>query len=861
MATITILSKQSINLRLDNKIIREIKFFRGKRITIYKISYNIKYCQLKTTFNFLDRVVQLISTRYSLSSITMVNTLPTIVGQSPFLELNNQGTTIRLELTGDRHVLGRDPQQCDLVVPTNWSVISSCHAVLKRIGNSYQIFDGDGTRPSTNGLFFNQTRITVSEGFSLSNSTSLKIGQDPRNTIQLSYCNPLAATAFKATGLRSIAFTNQIVTIGRDPSCDLVLDSPMISRTHATLEPQQSGYLLRDRSVNGIFANGQRVQGSVTIAENMTVNIGPFTLIVQHNSLRLLDSGTQIRLDAYALKRQVLDEKKNTKLILNDVTLAIEPGQFIALVGGSGAGKSTLMKALLGLEPTTSGQVFINGSDLRSNFNIYRTQIGYVPQDDIIHRDLTAIEALTYAAKLRLPPDADIKYIVAKTLEQIELTPAQQNTRIQLLSGGQRKRVCIGVELLADPKLFFLDEPTSGLDPGLDKKMMQLLRKLANEGRTIVLVTHATANVSMCDRVAFMGRGGLLCFFGPPNETYEFFKKEDFADIYTVLEDDTAITTWAANYSRSTYCERHVRNHLSKQQITAESTPPTQVKPSIIEQTKVLTQRYWKLVTRDRTNLIISLVTAPIGVSLISLAVKNHSAFILPETPDIMLAPMATKILFVFTCASLWVGLSGALQEIVKEMPIYVRERLVNLSLPAYLGSKVAVLSAIAVAQSLLISLVIIIAFKSPSPEMIPWSIGLTITSFLTLIASYSLGLLVSSVVQNTSQANSALPLLLIPQIIFSGVLFTSEGGSKIITWFMLSRWSIGAYGALVNINALIPEQKKFPDGSLILRPLDPSAVYDATGANLLLNWGILLVHITVCLVLSGWFQKRKDIC
>ena len=567
-------------------------------------------------------------------------------------------------------------------------------------------------------------------------------------------------------------------------------------------------------------------------------------------------------MDAYALKRQVLDEKKNAKLILNDVTLAIEPGQFIALVGGSGAGKSTLMKALLGLEPTTSGQVFINGTDLRSNFNIYRTQIGYVPQDDIIHRDLTAIEALTYAAKLRLPPDADIKYIVAKTLEQIELTPAQQNTRIQLLSGGQRKRVCIGVELLADPKLFFLDEPTSGHDPGLDKKMMQLLRKLANEGRTIVLVTHATANVSMCDRVAFMGRGGLLCFFGPSDETYEFFKKDDFADIYTVLEEDSAIIDWAANYSQSAYCERHVRNHLSLQQkAVAGFIPPTQAQPSIIEQIKLLTQRYWQLVIRDRTTLIISLVTAPIGVFLIWFEVNNNAVFLLPATPDVALAPMTIKILFVFTCAALWVGLSGALQEIVKEKPIYIRERLVNLSLPAYLGSKFAVLSAIAVAQSLLISLVIMIAFKSPSPEIIPWSIGLTITNFLTLIASNSLGLLVSSVMQNISQANGALPLLLIPQIIFSGVLFKSEGVSQIIAWFMLSRWSMGAYGALVNINAMIPEQTKLPDGSLMPRAMDPSYVYDATWSNLLLNWGMLLIHVMVCLLLSGLFQKRKDIC
>ncbi|MBD2329649.1 ATP-binding cassette domain-containing protein [Alkalinema sp. FACHB-956] len=786
----------------------------------------------------------------------------TLIGQAPYLELKKQGQVCRFDLTRDRHVLGRNPQLCDLVVPPDWDVISGCHAILQRIGDNYEILDGDGNKPSTNGLFINQTRITVSESFRLKNGTTLKVGQDPRNMILLSYCDPSASTQLKTLSPRSILLNSSVITIGRDSTCDLVLDAPTISRIHATIEKRASGYVLCDKSVNGIFANSRRVESSIAIEDNMTVNIGPFTLMVQNNQLRILDSGTQIRLDAYSLKRQVLDEAKNTKLILNDVTLAIEPGQFVALVGGSGAGKSTLMKALFGLEPTTSGQVLINGCDLRSNFNIYRTQIGYVPQDDIIHRDLTALEALTYAAKLRLPPDANIDVIVAKTLEQIELTPAQQNTKIQLLSGGQRKRVCIGVELLADPKLFFLDEPTSGLDPGLDKKMMQLLRKLADEGRTIILVTHATANVTLCDRVAFMGRGGFLCFFGPPQEAHEFFNEDDFADIYTKLENQDDIINCANYYSQSSYYDRYIRNHLSLQQNAPIGfVVPTQAKPSFIEQTKLLTQRYWQLVLRDQANLIISLITAPIGVSLISFAVKNNAAFLKPEVPDSTLAPLAIKILFVFTCASLWVGLSGALQEIVKETPIYIRERLVNLSLSAYLGSKVLVLAAIAMVQSLLMSIVVMIVFQSPTSEMISWPIGLTVTNFLTLIASYSLGLLISSLVRSTAQANSALPLLLIPQIIFSGVLFATDGAAKILGWFMLGRWSVGAYGTLINLNALIPEQKKLPDGSLLPRPLEPSAVYDANWSNLSLNWGLLCIHIVVCLCLAGFFQKRKDIC
>jgi ABC transport system ATP-binding/permease protein len=788
----------------------------------------------------------------------------TVIGQAPFLELQNQGQTLKFDLKGDRHVLGRDPQQCDLIVPPDWGVISSCHAVLKRVGSDYEIFDGDGnTKPSTNGIFANHTRITTTEGRKLSNGTSLKIGQDPRNQIQLTYRNPLAPVSTNLTSPQAIPLQNGEITIGRDPDCNFFLDSPMVSRRHAVISSSNNTHLLRDTSVNGIFANGQRISGSIALTEGMKLNIGPFILVIQNQSLRLLDSGTQIRLDAYELERVVTNQQKQQMRILDGVTLAIEPGQFVALVGGSGAGKSTLMKTLLGLDPTTNGRVLINGNDLRTNFNLYRTQIGYVPQDDIIHGDLTVLEALTYAAKLRLPPDTNILEVVNKTLMQIEMNGPREGTLINKLSGGQRKRVSIGVELLADPKLFFLDEPTSGLDPGLDKKMMQLLKKLSEQGRTIVLVTHATANVEMCDRVAFMARGGRLCYFGPPQEASDFFKTpdDDFAEIYNLLEDEDKIQHWAHRYSRSTYCDKYVRAHLSSNQSSNTGfAPPTQVKPSIIQQAILLTQRYWQLVMRDRVNLTLALITAPIGISLITLAVKNGNAFIPPETPDVALAPLATKILFVFTCASLWVGLSGALQEIVRESAIYVRERLVNLSLPAYLGSKLAVLSALAIAQTLLIDLVVMIAFKSPSPTTMPWFFGLSITSFLTLLASYCLGLLVSSAVKSIAQANSALPLLLIPQIIFSGVLFKSEGTANYISWFMLSRWSIGAYGSLVNINALIPDQKKLPDGSLLPRPLDPSSVYDPDWNNLLLNWGILLVHCVVCISIATYFQKRKDV-
>ncbi|GAB4228137.1 MAG: ATP-binding cassette domain-containing protein [Elainellaceae cyanobacterium] len=791
----------------------------------------------------------------------------TVLNRNPYLELNNQGQTMRLELTKDGHILGRDRQRCDLTVPQDWTVISGCHALLRRVGADYQIFDGDGQRPSTNGLFLERTRVTSTDGYYLQNGSQLWIGQDPRNQIQLTYHNPQIAVSSAPVAIRQqmVALQGRSVLIGRDPNADLTLESPVVSRRHAVIEPiGTQRYLLRDYSTNGIFANGQRVNGSAVLTDGATLNIGPFVLLLQGHELRILDPGNQIRLDADQLVREVRDKRGHHRLLLDRITLAIEPGQFVALVGGSGAGKSTLMRTLLGIDPTTSGKVYINGNDLRTNFNIYRTQIGYVPQDDIIHKELTVSEVLAYAARLRLPPDIDVEKVLQDTLEQIEMSQRRE-VLVSQLSGGQRKRVSIGVELLADPKLFFLDEPTSGLDPGLDKKMMQLLRKLADQGRTIILVTHATANIMLCDRIVFLGRGGRLCYFGPPEQAGKFFAvaSGDFADIYNELEQDEAVVEqWAARYSQSPYFQQYVAHHLSVGNAPPSTlkTPPQQVKPSPIKQLGLLTQRYVQLIRRDRINLALALLTAPIGISLITLAVRDKEPLVVGAEPDPTLAPLALRVLFVFTSAAIWVGLSGSLQEIVKESAIYARERLVNLGITAYLGSKVIVLAGLALLQTLLMIAVILLGFQSPTPDLMPWFVGAAATTFLTLLTSACLGLMVSAIVKNGSQANSALPLLLLPQIIFSGVLFKIEGVARIVSWLMLSRWSIGAYGALVNVNAMVPAPMPLPDGSTLPQPFEPTPVYEPTLENLFLNWGALLLHAVIYLGIAWWMQKRKDI-
>lgn len=777
---------------------------------------------------------------------------------NPYVELKCNGKVIQIDLTQEQHILGRDRMNADLTVPEDWQVVGRTQAIFRKEGIDYRIYDGDGHKPSTNGMYCDRTRITSESGFLLKNGTEIKIGQNPENLVVLTYVHPGQPKVNIGSNQNSVFFKAGSLVIGRDANATLVLDAPAVSRRHAVINKDAQGrYILQDCSANGVFVNGQRVNGTVTLSPNANIRIGPYTIGLRGDELQVIDQGNQIRLDACDL---VLET--NGKRRIDDVSLAIEPGQLVALVGGSGAGKSTMMRTLLGTDVPTKGVVYLNGENLRTNFTMYRTQIGYVPQDDIIHRELTVAEVLTYGAKLRLPPDTDVARVVEKTLQDVEMTH-RRNALISELSGGQRKRVSIGVELLADPKLFFLDEPTSGLDPGLDKKMMQLLRKLADEGRTVILVTHATANIRLCNRVVFLGQGGRLCYFGTPDDCLRFFGvPEDFADIYNQLEKPDNVVDCAERFFKSDDYRRYVTNHLSPGNQTSQPTGVNQQgsKISVPKQLSILTQRYFQTQKRDRINLALALLTAPIGISLIMVALRDKNPFVLPAQPDPTLAPLALRVLFVFTCAALWVGLSSSLQEIVKESAIYLRERLVNLNLFAYIGSKLTILSGLAILQSLLIALVVLVGFKSPQPELISWQLGIIITTFLTLLTSFSLGLLVSAFVKNGSQANSALPLLLIPQIIFSGVLFKMEGAASKISWLMLSRWSVGAYGALVNVNGMVPAPTKLPDGSIMSQPFEINSVYDATWSNLSLNWGILLLHAIIYLTLTWWLQKRKDI-
>lgn len=814
-------------------------------------------------------------------SLTAATSEATIVGTQPFLELNNQGQVLRFRLDSDVCKIGRDRQWSDLDIPQqeSWKFLSRRQAVLRQEGDSYRIYDGDTQEPSRNGIFLNQTRIDTKNGYLLKHGMTLKIGQNPHYQILLTYKHPAKSQRLVLPSKRRLdlkALRDFPVVLGREQQSrysSMQLNSPVVSRVHATIhQKKQGGYRLENRSPNGTFVNGKAVEHSVGLKDKDRIQIGPFTLLYSGGVLEILDRGNHIRLDAYNLRREVQDKAAGKRMILDDISLVIEPGQLVAIVGGSGTGKSTLMKTLLGIEPLTSGAVLLNGDNLRQHFDIYRSQIGYVPQDDILHQNLTVEEVLTYACQLRLPPDTDVAQVVKQTLGQIMLSHVKHRF-VRDLSGEQRKRVSIGVELLAGPKLFFLDEPTSGLDPGHDQQLMKLLRELADQGRTVVLVTHATASIEECDRIAFMGQGGKLCYFGPPRDALNFFEmpSEDlkyFPDIYRKLDPgiskkDTQKTViyWAKKFLHSPEYQSYVQTSLNSCDTNPYSTKAKKgggISPW--QQLRLLSERHLKVVWRDENSLALSLLTGPISISLLVLTLQSKTPLDQLYLPEATQASLALRVLLVFSCVAIWVGLFSSVQEIVKESAIYARERLINLGILPYLGSKFLIRSGLAIGQTILIVTVILLGFKSAALNLFLGPIALSMTTFLTLQSSLSLGLMLSTFVPNKNEANSALGLVMILQIIFSGALFELEGILSKLSWLMLSHWSVGAYGALVNVNAMLPKLPQIIGPHPHPQPLNPSHVYDATWQNLSLNWGILCLHTVIYFTIALYLQKRKDV-
>ena len=347
-----------------------------------------------------------------------------------------------------------------------------------------------------------------------------------------------------------------ITTVGSGEGCDIRVNNPLVSEKHFFIVfDGQNCYVEDAHSVSGTYVNNKKVKRQ-KLNDYDRLSIPSAAYIFYRNALLFSTAEGGIRIDAVDVCKRVQDRNARGKIsLVTNVTFRIGAGEFVAVVGGSGAGKSTLLDCINGMRPATDGKIYYDTNDYYENMNTYKGVVGYVPQRDIMHDDLTLWDALRYTALLRTRADLSKEELAARVNAAIADVHLQgkERLRISSLSGGQKKRVSIAMELLSDPKVIFLDEPTSGLSPDLDMEMMELLKDLSKKGRTIVVITHAMENIDKCDRVAFLGRGGRLCYYGPAQEAFRWFNRRSYSRIFAALADEETSEAFAKKYRRSPY--------------------------------------------------------------------------------------------------------------------------------------------------------------------------------------------------------------------------------------------------------------------------------------------------------------------
>jgi ABC-type multidrug transport system ATPase subunit/ABC-type multidrug transport system permease subunit len=677
-------------------------------------------------------------------------------------------------------VIGRD-EQSDVVVDTQRA--SRQHATIYRDEVGSWIKD----LGSTNGTLVNGEQIG-SEPRLLNNGDQIQIGDEELLVLAGEKTDYEPRTKARkqshaAVTLTELELVAAPLTIGRDASNVLVLDDPNVSRFHAVITRTARGVEVRDLSSrNGTRVNGELVTRA-QLASGAELAIGAYRLTFTGTSLIPRDGRRALRLETRGVAMKI-----GGKPLLAPTSLVVQPGELVAIIGESGAGKTTLLKALAGITRPTSGEVLLNDEPVESRL----TDIGYVPQDDIVHRLLRVREALHYAARLRLPPDTssqEVKEAVDSVLAQLDLG-AHANTLLRDVSGGQRKRVGVAVELLSRPGIIFLDEPATGLDPGLEKRMMELLRELSQDSRAVITITHSTKHLPLCDKLAVMGRGGVLCFYDPPDEALEFFDVSDYDDIYSALARHPP-EHWLGDPRRLTMYPAPAG--VNKGRTSPLSRPSRERQPSVLPQAQILSRRYVKLLLRDRRNLAILLGQAPILGLAIAIGFSRQ-VFASPRS-------QAPTLLFVTAITAMWLGSIAAAREIVKEKSVFLRERAVGVSVSAYLISKTVVLFALAAVQTVILAIVVF-GMRPLHESAGAYGIAISVL-LLTSLAAIGMGLFASTLAHSEDQATSFIPLMLIPQLLFGGAIIplVHKGlGFKLLAGLMTARWSFAGLGASIHL-------------------------------------------------------------
>lgn len=743
---------------------------------------------------------------------------------------------------GRSYRIGRDPSN-DIVLDD--PRVSWRHAVLSAADGHWVLED----EHSTNGTFTEGRRIhqlAVKPGCVLhfgNPADGPRAVLVDRSTQWPSLVSlPAATGTFKEpTNVRPLL--SRTIRIGRGADNDMVIDDLVVSRRHAELRAHANGaYEIVDLgSHNGTFLNGRPITRATVTAGDI-VGIGHSAFCLVGDELQeYVDTG-EVSLDVQDLTVAV---DRGSKTLLDGVSFPVGAKCLLAVVGPSGAGKSTLLGALTGQRPADRGTVLYDGRDLYRDYAELRQRIGLVPQDDILHTQLTVRRALTYAAELRFPQDTAREERKARVEEVIEELGLGQRAEqpIHSLSGGQRKRVSVALELLTKPSLLFLDEPTSGLDPGMDRSVMHMLRGLADDGRTVIVVTHSVLSLDVCDRLLVLAPGGKVAYYGPPEEALPFLGFTQWPEAFEAFERDRA-RDWAGEYRDSTLNRQYVVNssaqpHLPAPDRAAAIAPPPKPQ-SWGAQLGTLVRRYAAALGADRTFLVI-MVALPFVMGAMARALAKGR--FTQET--------ALNALLILCVGAVLTGAANAVRELVKERVIYQRERAVGLSRSAYLMSKIVVLGTVTVLQAIVLTLVALLGVDLGVPGgkgvLMPPLVEITLAVALLAFTAMTLGLVVSALVRKEEVTMPLLVLLAIVQVVFCGALLTLDGVAVLdqLSWLVPSRWAFGAMAGTTDLVRLAPDRT------------DP--LFRHTASTWLRNMGILAALSVLCAIAVIRLLRRHE--
>ncbi|MBA8947427.1 ABC-type multidrug transport system ATPase subunit [Streptomyces calvus] len=653
----------------------------------------------------------------------------------------------------------------------------------------------------------------------------------------------------------------RVMRIGRALENDLVVSDLQVSRNHAEFHATPDGRMeIRDLgSHNGTYVNGQ------PIPKGGTQLLGPADIVgVGHSTFRIVGDRLEEFVDTGEVSfsaRHLTVTVDGGKQILRDVSFGVPEKSLIAVIGPSGSGKSTLLKALTGYRPANQGEVLYDNRNLYKQFAELRQRIGLVPQDDILHKELTVKKALKYAAKLRFPSDttaAERDARIDEVLRELKLD-IHKDKKVTSLSGGQRKRVSVALELLTKPSLIFLDEPTSGLDPGMDRDVMQLLRGLADDGRTVLVVTHSVAELAICDKLLVMAPGGAVAYFGPPEEALNFFGYDTWADVFSAFENYRDYD-WAGRWKGSQHYQMYAAD------IDAVAPQPVQMQPmqairppkpqGWMSQFVTLVRRYVSVIASDKGFLAL-MVILPAVLGAVSLLINPDKGLlpnVNPQTGRILPNGTATTVLLILAVGACFAGAANSVRELIKERVIYERERATGLSRSAYLMSKVFVLGLITVAQGLMVGVIGFASREIPEEGLILGGATLVELSLPIMALGFTsmmFGLIISSLVKTAEKTMPLLVMFAIIQVVFTGCLFALNGtvGVNQFSFLMPSRWAVAAAGATLDFNKISPPETAG----------DTDPLWEHTVGAWAMDMGALLALGVVCGFFVARFLRRHE--